>query len=367
MHCHHYQQSTCRACTLIEQNYQEQLSAKAKALEQSLHHEVLEVFPSSPEHFRDKVKLQVDRDHQGQLVFGFQDPKSYRVPTDLLDCPIHNPDLAPLLLETKELVESAKLDIYCPHQRTGELKGVIAFSSPTTKAQSLRLVLRSKEGLDRIRKQQSHFFPKLECLNVNIQPIPHALLEGEEEITLRQEALLHRFNDVSLYLSPQGFVQTNTRVAEALYQTARSWIQDLSIQNILDLYCGHGVFSFHQHGLALNLIGIEINPHAIALAKKTHAEFYPNESMTFVAEDATHKKISADLVLVNPPRAGLRSLADQLREKVPPYILYSSCHVGSLTQDLEKLTSLYTIERVALFDMFPHTPHFESLVLLKRA
>jgi 23S rRNA (uracil747-C5)-methyltransferase len=68
---------------------------------------------------------------------------------------------------------------------------------------------------------------------------------------------------------------------------------------------------------------------------------------------------------VNPPRAGLRSFVEVLKEQAPQYILYSSCNVETLNFDIEQLKETYKICKTALFDMFPQSEHFEALVLLK--
>ncbi|SQA02625.1 23S rRNA (uracil(747)-C(5))-methyltransferase RlmC [Serratia marcescens] len=71
-------------------------------------------------------------------------------------------------------------------------------------------------------------------------------------------------------------------------------------------------------------------------------------------------------MLVNPPRRGIgQALCDYLSRMAPGYILYSSCNAESMAKDIEMLSG-YRIERVQLFDMFPHTAHYEVLTLLVR-
>ena len=94
--------------------------------------------------------------------------------------------------------------------------------------------------------------------------------------------------------------------------------------------------------------------------------------MDFSALDSTHfaKGQSAqdkpDLIIVNPPRRGLgKSLCDSLSEFAPKAIVYSSCNPHTLMSDLEYITG-YQITKVQMFDMFPHTDHFEVLVMLEQ-
>ena len=72
-----------------------------------------------------------------------------------------------------------------------------------------------------------------------------------------------------------------------------------------------------------------------------------------------------DLVIVNPPRRGIgQSLAEFLNKMRPHFILYPSCNAETMVKDLRSLTH-YQMEKIQLFDMFPHTSHYEVLVLLR--
>ncbi|MGX7901392.1 23S rRNA (uracil(747)-C(5))-methyltransferase RlmC, partial [Klebsiella pneumoniae] len=81
---------------------------------------------------------------------------------------------------------------------------------------------------------------------------------------------------------------------------------------------------------------------------------------------ATHEADAPQLVLVNPPRRGIGAeLCDYLSRMAPPYIIYSSCNARTMATDIARLSG-YRVERVQLFDMFPHTAHYEVLTLLVR-
>lgn len=117
------------------------------------------------------------------------------------------------------------------------------------------------------------------------------------------------------------------------------------------------------------LTGIEIAPEAIACAKQSAAElgltrlhFQALDSTQF----ATAQGETPDLVLVNPPRRGIgKPLCDYLAQMAPRFIIYSSCNAQTMAQDIRHLPN-YRIQRVQLFDMFPHTAHYEVLTLLCR-
>ncbi|MDI9063936.1 hypothetical protein MJI28_22110, partial [Salmonella enterica subsp. enterica serovar Montevideo] len=110
-------------------------------------------------------------------------------------------------------------------------------------------------------------------------------------------------------------------------------------------------------------------PEAIACAKQSAAElgltrlhFQALDSTQF----ATAQGETPDLVLVNPPRRGIgKPLCDYLAQMAPRFIIYSSCNAQTMAQDIRHLPN-YRIQRVQLFDMFPHTAHYEVLTLLCR-
>ena len=154
-------------------------------------------------------------------------------------------------------------------------------------------------------------------------------------------------------------------------------MQDLPITKLWDLFCGVGGFGLHcakalqdKHQQEVELTGIEISPSAIQAATQS-AQVLGLNNVKFQSLDAanfalTQDENKPDLVIVNPPRRGIgKELAEFLNEMQPHFILYSSCNAISMGKDLQHLTN-YKLTQIQLFDMFPHTAHYEALILLKR-
>ena len=206
-------------------------------------------------------------------------------------------------------------------------------------------------------------------VTINVQPDHKAVLEGEREIVLTDESTLpmRLATGVTLRLGPKSFFQTNPFVAEALYDQARSWVADLDVRRIWDLYCGVGGFALTWQGRT-QVLGVEMSADAIAAAQATAGAL--EVDARFVAADATSYAVSAgvvpDLVVVNPPRRGIGpELAGWLEQSGVEHLVYSSCNAESLARDLALMPSLWPVEAQVL-DMFPHTTHYEVIVLLSR-
>ncbi|MEQ9945416.1 23S rRNA (uracil(747)-C(5))-methyltransferase RlmC [Pectobacterium aroidearum] len=375
MHCARYSTGTCRSCQWLEKAYPQQLSDKQQHLEGLLQpHAVqrwLPVQPSAQSAFRNKAKMVVSGSVERPLL-GMLHRDGTAV--DLCDCPLYPSSFAPVFDVLKVFIARAGLTPYNVARRRGELKYLLLTESTQRGTFMLRFVLRSETKLAQLRAalpwlQQQ--LPQLEVVSANIQPVHQAIMEGETEIILSEAtALAEQFNQVPLYIRPQSFFQTNPQVAAALYATARDWVAELNITSMWDLFCGVGGFGLHCASPEMRLTGIEISAEAIACARRS-AEQLGLKQVEFQALDstqfATSKAEIPELVLVNPPRRGIGSeLCAYLSRMAPDYILYSSCNAESMAKDMTELTN-YRALRVQLFDMFPHTAHYEVLTLLKRA
>lgn len=290
--------------------------------------------------------------------------------TDLCACPLYPDSFSPVLASLKPFIARAGLTPYNIERQRGELKYLLLTES-TQGGMMLRFVLRSHTKLEQLRNalpwlQQQ--LPQLRVISANIQPVHMAILEGDEEIALTPtQSLADVFNGVPLWIRPQSFFQTNPQVASALYATARDWVRQLPITSMWDLFCGVGGFGLHCASPEIQLTGIEISAEAIACAQRS-AQMLGLDNVSFAALDstafATERDAVPQLVLVNPPRRGIgQGLCDYLRTMAPDYVLYSSCNPQTMAQDIARLSD-YDVTQVQLFDMFPHTAHFEVLTLL---
>ena len=371
--CEYFDKSLCRSCHLIPMSYENQIIQKESLLLNKLNITkdlLLPTITSNPLGFRNKVKLAVGLAN-GKITFGIVDKNGNS--TDLSACPVQHPQINLMLPVIRSFIELTKLSVYHPTTQKGELKNLIIYFNPHTHESYLRFVLRSKEAHSRLIKYQDVLLQDishLKVITINIQPSPHPILEGEEEIVLTKATHLnHQLGEIHFKLSSQGFVQTNLEVSQQLYQSASHWIKDLNSKTFLELFSGQGAFSFFAAAHVKKALGIEINSSAVESANLSAKELNLSH-LTFkcldakdIQEEITH--FAPELILANPPRRGLAESIELINNSHCEYFIYSSCNFETLASDIRALSN-FKIEKAQIFDMFAHTEHFETLVLLKK-
>lgn len=381
MNCPHYKTQTCTSCQWLETPYDTQLIQKQIHLQQQISTldqsqlEWMASFQSQQSGFRNKAKMVVSGAVE-RPILGIINERNQ--PVDLTDCPLYSAGFSDIFSVLKDFIGRAGLVPYNIAKQKGELKYILLTESRANRQLMLRFVLRSEAKLPLIQRELAGLLaklPNLAVVTVNIQPQHAAILEGKKEIFLTERHVLEeRFNDISLFIRPQGFFQTNPAVAEELYGTAQNWVKDLPVNRLWDLFCGVGGFGLHCAAAlrACNpdvaLTGIEISPSAIYSATLA-AEKCGLKNVRFQSLDAVNFALNQDsakpdLVIVNPPRRGIgKPLAEFLNHLRPQFLLYSSCNAVTMGKDFQLLNH-YRLRKIRLFDMFPHTAHYEALTLL---
>ncbi len=378
LNCAYYDQAICRSCTQLPLNYQKQCLQKQSAVESCLSAwsddiSWLPLVESPVSAFRNKAKMVVSG-HWKAPILGIVDRQFQS--HDLVKCPLYPAELQATFESIRQWIQQTQLMPYDIEKRQGELKYLIISIDEHSKALMCRFVLRSTQALSLI---QSHLptlmqaLPQLQVVSVNIQPLPAAIVEGEQELLLtEQKVLTHWLNGLPLYCHPRSFFQTNSQVAARLYAQVQAWVAESQPKNLWDLFCGVGGFALHAAQVMQGKVtGIEINADAIDSAQRSAHHLGLSDVIEFRALAAddfaqTADETKPDCIIVNPPRRGIgAALCHFLNESSATQIMYSSCNPDTLAQDMERLHQFKPI-KAQVFDMFPHTHHAEVLVLLTR-
>ena len=198
--------------------------------------------------------------------------------------------------------------------------------------------------------------------------LPTTLLWGEDAI--EEEILGLRYR-----VRPNAFLQTNTEMAERLYALAIEYAALTGEETVFDLYCGTGTIGLALAGNALSVWGVEISEEAVACALE-NADLNGISNAAFFAgnvgqsiEELAERAGQPDVVVVDPPRAGLAGKALKRTGSLGAQrIVYVSCNPTTLASDVKVLRAEhgYELVRARPVDMFPHTPHIETVALLER-
>ena len=249
---------------------------------------------------------------------------------------------------------------------------------------------REQEFIAALRKTH----PELTSIFLNVnQKRTNAILGRETRLLWGSTSMSDKLLDCTFEIGPTSFYQTNPQQTEVLYQLAidgalagskladseQTGDAQASNLRVLDAYCGTGTIGLclahaaEAQGINLSLTGVDQVENNIQMARrnarnnKLEAEFICDDATRYMQALAKDGQ-NFDVIILDPPRAGstptfLKATAQLAQKK----IVYVSCNVVTQARDLKVLLdSGFAIERVTPVDMFPHTKHVESVVVLSR-
>ncbi len=372
----------CGGCVLQGLLYEKQLELKQNYLLQTLQRignvplEQVEVQPIVPSveqyYYRSKVELYFGE--HGPASIGFRERVSpferYRgrlIPVQR--CPIFSSSLERLLPLFYEYAERVGTGAYGRQTTRGALKKLIVREAKWNKKLMVSLVVAGNNvaELPWLLQELRREFPEVASL--------WAITDQKKELLLGPayiEEMLGRFR---FRVYPQTFFQPNTKTAERLYESIAAVCHATGSERIMGLYCGTGPIEIFLSPFVREIVAIDSDRENIAAAIENcrinqirNCQFYRQ-----TAERASNLKIhsplgSFDLILVDPPRAGLTPEALKfIKGLSAPRIVYVSCNPSTLARDLKRLAEAsYTTAKILPFDFFPHGAHLETLVLLER-
>lgn len=178
---------------------------------------------------------------------------------------------------------------------------------------------------------------------------------------------------LKLHWEAGGFSQVNLKQNQRMIELVQRLARPEGQDRILDLYCGMGNFSIPLARRAAEVVGIEGQGSAIRSARRngtdnglTNCRFIKSE-VTQACQKLVDSDESFDIVICDPPRRGLESLASLAGRLARRRMVYISCDPATLVRDLQELTSHgLSIRTIQPLDMFPQTHHLETLVLLEK-
>ncbi|MBW6512639.1 MAG: 23S rRNA (uracil(1939)-C(5))-methyltransferase RlmD [Desulfuromonadaceae bacterium] len=297
---------------------------------------------------------------------------------DIDNCPLHHPLINRIVAVVREEIIKQKVLVYDPRRKRGLLRYVAIRVSPTNNKALVTFVTteRNYNEMTALAKWLKRKIPEVVGVHENVNMSDGNVIFGRVTFKLLGvDDLFDRVGAVQLSLSPTAFFQVNHDQATHLYQLVQKWAEPTASDTVLDLYCGIGGIALHLAAVAGQVIGIESNEEAILNARRNavlnnlkNCVFYAGMAEDLLEEMAAELPLRP-IVVVNPPRSGCaESVLQAIISLRPKKLIYVSCNPDTLAHDLDILVKAglkpITAQPV---DMFPQTPHVETVVLLAGA
>lgn len=343
--CPYYDE--CGGCNLRHQTYEETLKFKEEKVKNAIKRigklgvEVDEIVPSFKENnYRNKASFKVEKNRMGFYAFG-----SYKL-IDIDNCLLVDNSINKALKVIRTYIQNNEHNI-----KTVTIKHGNAMDELLIDIYSLNK--EDKEILDYL-------------LN-NISNLKTVIFN--DKVIYGNGYISQIINGLMFNCSAKSFFQVNDYLAEKLYENAIKLAELNKEDVVLDLYCGTGTISNLVAKHVNKVVGIELIEDAVKDAIN-NSLINDISNTKFICGDAAIKinsiKEDIDVMFVDPPRSGIDKKAiEEMVNLLPKKIIYISCNPVTLARDINILSTLYNVEKVLPFDMFPNTSHVECVCVMK--
>lgn len=369
----------CGGCQLQNMTYDRQLKWKQARCEILLkkYGKVRRIIGmDNPFHYRNKVQAAFGRTKSGKTVSGVYQSGSHRI-VNVDDCMIQDEKANKIIEDIRNLLPKFRITVYDEYRRSGFLRHVLVkrgFSSG-----EIMVVIVGSDSYFPMKKKFTkallELHPDITTVILSINPKETTLVLGDrEEILYGSGHITDTLCGLEFSISAKSFYQINPVQTEKLYSLAVEYAGLNEKMTVLDAYCGIGTIGMVAAKTAGSVTGVELNPEAvkdaIANAKMNgmkNIRFYCADAGDFM-EEAAKEGAKPDVVFMDPPRSGSsRKFIKSLLAAAPQKIIYISCNPETLARDLELICAGgYKAEKITPVDMFPHTNHIETVVLLSQ-
>lgn len=219
--------------------------------------------------------------------------------------------------------------------------------------------------------------PGITCIINNINTRKADVAFGEYEVLLHGLPVIQeKIGDLTFEISANSFFQTNTHQGEKLYNIALEKAHLTGREIVWDLYCGTGTITLFLAQKAKEAYGFELIRSAIEDATRNavsngigNAYFFKANLDTHLKGTNRHKYPPPDVIVIDPPRAGMHEDMVKLIPKIAPErVVYVSCNPTTQARDIALLCKRgFALKSLTVVDMFPHTPHIETVALLEKS
>ncbi|MCR5792428.1 MAG: 23S rRNA (uracil(1939)-C(5))-methyltransferase RlmD [Lachnospiraceae bacterium] len=368
----------CGGCKYQGTEYTKQLQIKTDEVKGHLSrfgkvHPVCKM--EHPYHYRNKVHA-VFHYNKGQIISGTYQEGSHKV-VSVEECNIEDVKAAPIVATIRKLLKSFKIKIYNEDTGYGLFRHVLIRTGRTSGQIMVVLVVASPVFPSRknFTKALLKEHPEITTVVMNINDRHTSMILGNREETLYGKGFIEdSLCDKVFRISPKSFYQVNPVQTEKLYRKAIALAGLTGSETVLDAYCGIGTIGIIAADAAKEVIGVELNKDAVRDARGNarrngvkNISFYENDAGEFMRKLAI-EGVAIDTVFMDPPRAGSSKMfMDAIFKLAPKKVVYVSCNPETMARDIAYMQKNgYRTNEFYPYDMFPHTGHVETVVLMSR-
>ncbi|NML65038.1 23S rRNA (uracil(1939)-C(5))-methyltransferase RlmD [Hymenobacter sp. RP-2-7] len=392
--CQHF--GTCGGCKWQHLSYDAQLNYKHQQVVDTLQRigkvEVPEVrrILASPERTYYRNKLEYTFSFMGWLteeqikdesqqydrrVLGFHIPGRFDKIIDIEHCWLQAEPSNEIRLFIRDYARGLMLRFGNIIKQTGLLRNLIVRTAESTgEVMVILQCYRQHQAIEPLLDAVYEKFPHITSLNYVLNDKGNETFHDLEVVCYRGKPYIEEeMEGLRFRIGPKSFYQTNSAGAYNLYKVAREFAEIKPTDLVYDLYTGAGTIANFVARQARRVVGVEYVEQAVLDARENatlngieNTEFFAGDMKDMLTEDFTSHHGHPDVIITDPPRAGMHEdVVQRLVALRAPRLVYISCNPATQARDLELLDEVYKVTRVQPVDMFPHTHHVENVVLLE--
>ncbi len=362
--------------------YERQLEIKSEQVDDALrrigHLSDFELQPIIPAveqwRYRNKLEYSFGVEDDGTLCCGFHAPGSWSRILPIDDCMLASQAGNAIREAALEVCQQLELTAYDRRTHEGLLRNLVVREGRRTGQIQVRLVT-SPGDFDERRFADVMTEAGATSVIRTVAPSSGETTHGGTDTLLDGIGSIEEHcSGLSFTLSSEAFFQTNTEMAEKLYEVVGEYAALKGWERVYDLCCGIGSIGLTLAPRAGEVIGIEIVEQAVLAAQRnarsneiTNARFVAG-NIRVVLKEGVDQLGRPDVIVLDPPRSGLSAkVIGRVAEAGAKRIVYVSCNPTTLAPNAEQLVQAgYRLVSVRPVDMFPQTPHIECVALLER-
>jgi len=378
--------NACGGCQWQFMDYEEQLVQKRLVVKDTIERifgKELEILPvlgiKNNKNYRQKIQLPISQTKNSKrFLIGYYKENSHEL-VNVKYCPIQPEYLNEVVEYIRQKASELGLSAYCEKTKKGALRHIVFRNSTSEGKAVLTMVVNSDKVPNEVKTLAESVFKAFEQIKgvvVNLNTSGSNLILTDEFCEICGESFIYQTIDTFTFkISAGSFFQVNIEGARHLLDGVKKLVAvNTKNPTVLDAYCGVGSFGIWLKDIAKEIWLVEQAHSSIEDAKVNielnnvkNAKIFEGD-VKKIFEEFIQSGKEFDVVVIDPPRKGCdEDVREQLMKLAKKYIVYVSCNPATLARDLRFFCDNgFSAESVQPVDMFCHSYHVESVVLLKR-